>query len=165
MASSATALAGKNETFNFVNVFNNPTTANIAVSGHYDGDASRTFIEWLKSSDIVIHVPTAALVPIDESIVTFTLRDAYKNSFILLRGLLEFSRPKGIQISSNFTDRTFQVRIPAGQAGTVTQHLHTISGWLLREIRFKTSLKAIMGFENRVRQIQANLYRELSIAL
>ena len=171
MTSSATALAGKNEIFNFVNVFNNTeTTSSIPAQERAVGDDGiNTVIGWLESSGIATIIPTTAtgnrLVLNDPSIVTFGLQEAYKNSFVLLRGLLEFSRPRGVQVFANAIDRTFQVRISAGQAGAVTTYLDTIFGWLLREIRFKTSLKAVIRFEDRVRQLQASLYQSLSASL
>lgn len=128
MADSAAALKGKKENFNFVNIFNNSEKASSIPSSEQVSEehAAHKFLEWLESSDIVTPVESTTisaggLFPNNRLIVTFTLREAYKNSFVLLRGLLEFSRPKGIAISADTPDRTFQVQISADQVTSITK--------------------------------------------
>ena len=94
--------------------------------------------------------------------VSFKLNAPFAGSFILLRGLLEFSRPKSISISANAASNSFELTSRVGVAFMI-EYLDVIVGMLAREIRFKSHLKSILRFERSVKEMQAELYKELGI--
>lgn len=93
--------------------------------------------------------------------IRFRLSDRGQKNFVLLRGLLEFSRPKGINISSDIHDRSFKLLLTEDQAPAVTSYLQAISERFHKEIEFKASLKKILHFENAMKIEQAKLYQSL----
>jgi hypothetical protein len=104
-----------------------------------------------------------AIFIVDRYDITFTLSNKFAEHFVLLRGLLEFSRPKTIRIISNRTDNTFHVLLSEEDDDHFVAHLEKILSWLVREINFKKSLKAMVNFEKKVKREQEILYANLRL--
>jgi hypothetical protein len=105
--------------------------------------------------------PADGIFLLDRYAITFRLSDKFSNHFVLLRGLLEFSRPKTIVITPNATDKTFHIALSETQADHFVAHLDTILGWLIKEIKFKESLRALITFEKKVKREQAIFYANM----
>jgi hypothetical protein len=123
-------------------------------------------LDWFEKSSILESVafksiPAGKIFQSDRTIIKFRLSGIYHEHFVLFRGLLEFSRPKGMAISSNNSERTFELFVGADQASAVVEYLDLILRLVIQEIKFKKSLKTILRFEESVRVEQARLYREL----
>jgi hypothetical protein len=112
----------------------------------------------------VISVVALQVVPADRIIrrkryfITFKLNDHFAKHFVLLSGILEFSRPKDIKVSRHKIARIFEVELSEMQAGRFSSYMQTILTWLIKEIKFKESLKDLIAFEKKVKQEQAILY-------
>jgi len=105
-----------------------------------------------------------AIFHVDRFNLTFTLSNENAEHFVLLRGLLEFSRPKTIKIISNSTDKTFRAAFSEKDADHFVTYLETILNRLIREIKFKKSLRALIAFESKVKREQAILYADLKLS-
>ena len=156
-------LAGNEQRINFLNIFVRPKSTS---DGASKTPAVNPILNWFENSGILEpiafnSIPAGKIFQSDRAIVKFKLSGIYHDHFILFRGLLEFSRPKWISVSSNSSERTFELFAGADQATEVTEYFEVILKLLIQEIKFKKSLKAILRFEERVRVEQAKLYREL----
>lgn len=126
--------------------------------------------EWLERSPLLFPVQSFSLpagntfFP-DQLLLKFRLREEYQHNFVLLRGLLEFSRPKKIVITANNSERTFEMWLTNDQAPDIIHYLEAIITRLLSEIKFKASLKMIIKYEERVRREQENLYKALGASM
>jgi hypothetical protein len=106
-------------------------------------------------------IPAGKLFVSNKYLIRVKLTEQFATNFVLLRGLLEFSRPKNITISSRAKEQTFEIEVLETQVDHLLTYVQTILGWLIKEIKFKESLKAIIKFENRVKQEQAILYSNM----
>jgi len=93
--------------------------------------------------------------------IRFRLSQADVKNFVLLRGLFEFSRPGGIDITSDLHSRSFELRLPEDQVPAIASYLQAISDRFRKEIAFKASLRKILHFEKAMKAEQAKLYRNL----
>lgn len=115
--------------------------------------------------DALNKIPADRIFLAGRYIITLRLTDQYAKYFVLLRGLLEFSRPKSIKVSSDMTQKTFNVEISEAQFAHFVSYIETIQGWLIKEIKFKEALKALITFEKKVKQEQAILYSNVQASL
>jgi hypothetical protein len=163
-------VAGDTQRLNFFNIFVG-SQKSVAPQDSLELLSSKTkkeniLLDWLQKSDVFMPVEfktiqAGEIFQTDLLIVKFTLSDRYSDHFVLLRGLLEFSRPIKISISSNRSEKTFQLHIAEDKAEIVLSYLDTIQGLFINELKFKKSLKAVLRFEREVRHEQAKLYEEL----
>ena len=149
--------------YNFVNLFKNSRKLVEAVDLPQKPNPA---IDRLIKNEIIsikslTTSPADGIFLLDRYAITFRLSDKFANHFVLLRGLLEFSRPKTIEITPNAIDKTFYVELSKTQADHFVTHLDTILGWLIKEIKFKESLKALITFEKKVKREQAILYANM----
>lgn len=126
--------------------------------------------EWFMQSSMLmpleIKTITAGKICLsDVVIVRFALSDNYRNHFVLLRGLLEFSRPKNISVSANNSEKSFELYIVKDQTTTVISYVDTILQLLMKEIAFKKSLQAVLKFERSIRIEQSKLYQALRTSI
>ena len=164
--------AGNDQPINFFNLFISSKRPDNKTSGDY---TRRDIVDdslqrWFERSNIIKPVtfkaiPAGEIFGADQVIVKFSLRDLYQDQFVLLRGLLEFSRPKEISISSNNSEKTFQLHIGKDKVSAITAYMERILDLLVKEIRFKESLKAVIRFEQATRLEQSRLYRELQTTI
>jgi hypothetical protein len=158
-------LAGNEQPINFLNVFIRPKTTPENVDALKDS-AVNPILDWFGKSSILEPVafksiPAGKIFQSDRAIVKFKLSGIYHEHFVLFRGLLEFSRPRRISISFNNSERTFELFVGIDEISAVTEYLDLIQKLLIREIKFKKSLKAVLRFEAWVRAEQSRLYKEL----
>jgi len=160
--------AGNDQPINFFNLFvSSKRTANKTQDEITDRDVvDDSFQRWFERSNVIKPVtfktiPAGEIFGADQVIVKFRLGDLYQDKFVLLRGLLEFSRPTEISISSNNSEKTFQFHIGRDKVLAITTYLDKILDLFAKEIRFKESLKAVIRFEQAIRLEQSRLYREL----
>ena len=160
-------LAGNEQQINFLNVFirskSTPDNVDTLVT---KATVVNPILDWFDKSSMLEPVafksiPAGKIFQSDRAIVKFRLSGIYHNHFVLFRGLLEFSRPKGISVSFNNSERTFEFFVGIDQAAAVTEYLDLNLKLLIKEIKFKKSLKAVLRFEESVRVEQSRLYREL----
>src|SRR5688572_8827112 len=93
-------LAGNEQPINFLNIFIRSKTAPDDAN---DLDSKSTvanpLLDWFEKSSILESVafksiPAGKIFQSDRTIIKFRLSGIYHEHFVLLRGLLEFSRPK-----------------------------------------------------------------------
>lgn len=149
--------------YNFVNLFK--TSRKLVKAVDLPQKANTAIDNLIKNEIISVKTLTTSsadeIFLLDRYAITFKLSDKFANHFVLLRGLLEFSRPKTIEITTNATDKTFHVELSETQADHFVTHLDTILGWLIKEIKFKESLRALITFEKKVKREQAILYANM----
>jgi hypothetical protein len=149
---------------NFVNLFKAPSRTDEANSFQ----KLPPVIERLVKNELLaiksISVSKAdAIFLVNRYEITFSLSNKFAEHFVLLRGLIEFSKPKTIRITASRTDNTFHLSFSEGEADHFVAHLEKILDWLVREIRFKKSLKALVTFEKKVKREQEILYANLKL--
>ena len=160
-------LAGNEQQINFLNIFiRSKTTPDNVDTLAPKATVVNPIFDWFEKSSMLEPVafksiPAGKIFQSDRAIVKFKLSGIYHDHFVLFRGLLEFSRPKWISVSFNNSERTFELFVGIDQATAVTEYLDLILKLLIKEIKFKKSLKAILRFEESVRVEQSRLYREL----
>lgn len=152
--------------YNFVNLFKTSRKLVRAIDLPQKRNSS---IDRLIKNEIIsikslTTVPADGIFLLDRYAITFRLTDKFANHFVLLRGLLEFSRPKTIKITSNAIDKTFHVELSETQANHFVNYLDMKLGWLMKEIKFKESLRALIIFEKKVKREQAILYANMKIS-
>lgn len=127
---------------------------------------SNTVIDRLNKNEI-IYIKSFTAAPADglflhaRYAITFSLKDKFATHFVLLRGLLEFSRPKTIKIMPNTISKNFYIELSENQVEHFVTYLETIVAWLMKEIKFKEALRALITFEKEVKHKQATLYANL----
>ena len=150
---------------NFVNLFK------VSARRHDDGSSSQKLtpaIERLVKNELLaiksLSVAKAdAIFLLDRYDITFTLSNKFSGHFVLLRGLLEFSRPKSIRITSSSIDKSFHVEFSENDADRIVTYLETILKWLVKEINFKVSLRTIINFQEKMKREQSILYANLKL--
>ena len=159
--------------YNFITVFTNAPNVNVetqSIENHNIGEASDRLLTRLNKTQVLSViaskvVPAGALFVSNKYIVRVKLLPEFSKSFVLFRGLLEFSRPKSVTIVSYSKDEIFEIEILETQIEYILSYIETMVGWLIREIRFKEALGAIIRFEKRVKQEQASLYSKMQAAV
>jgi hypothetical protein len=101
----------------------------------------------------------------DRYLITFKLRNQFSHYFVLLNGLLEFSRPKSFKVSKNRTDKTFRLEFSDDETDVFVSYLETILEWLIKEINFRQALTALITFEKKMKEEQAILNSRLQYSL
>jgi hypothetical protein len=158
------------QNYNFLAVFNNAKKSSTEVEVAPEIIQENTVENRLAS--ILAHsqtlsivsfkvIPAGKLFVSNKYLITVKLTEQFATNFVVLRGLLEFSRPKNITMSSRTKDQTFEIELLETHADHFLTYIQTILGWLINEIKFKQALKAIIKFENRVKQEQAILYSNM----
>jgi hypothetical protein len=160
--------AGNDQPINFFNLF---ISSKRTDNKSHDEPTHKHIVDnslqrWFERSNVIRSVtfkaiPAGEIFQADQVIVKFRLEDLYQDQFVLLRGLLEFSRPKEISISSNKGEKSFQFQIGRDKVLAISTYLDKIIDLFVKEIRFKESLKAVIRFEQATRVEQTRLYREL----
>lgn len=168
------AFAGNDQRINFFNYFigskNNSAQKNHQVFDEPKSGPEQLLLKWLENSKVLKPVKSTTIAAnriflTDRVIIKFELSNDYREHFVLLRGLLEFSRPKGIAISAHNSEKNFELHIGNDQAAAVISYLHIILQSFIKEINFKKALKSVLVFEQTVKQQQAKLYNTLKVSI
>ncbi|MBT1703920.1 hypothetical protein [Chryseosolibacter indicus] len=93
--------------------------------------------------------------------LSLTLKDEFINHFVMVKGLLEFSRSKDYQFSYNVAERSFLVDFDESLEDGLKELLTFVSARLSEEIRFKKALTQIREIEARHKEELAALYKAL----
>lgn len=109
----------------------------------------------------IISVSSVNFMHPDRYEVGFTLTNKFASHFVLLRGLLEFSRPKTIKVTANRADQSFYTEFSESQADDVVSYIETITGWFVKETKFKEAVRALIIFEQKVKREHAMLYAKM----
>ena len=148
--------------YNFVNLFRSSNRREFPISSQNVNPVIYRLVKHELLSIKTLSVSKAdEIFLFDRYNITFTLSDKFANHFVLMRGLLEFSRPGKIKIISNVNDRSFHVDISERDADDLLTHLEITLNALVKEIKFKESLRALINFEEKVKQGQARLFASL----
>lgn len=151
--------------YNFVNLFKSSSRREHAIpSQKLHATIQRLINHDLLSVRNLSVAKADAIFLFDRYNITFTLSNKFAGHFVLLRGLLEFSRPRTIKISANASDKTFHVELSENEADYFVSYVETILKSLLKEIKFKESLRALINFEQKVKREQVLLYANLKLS-
>ena len=146
----------------------NATSKASNISGLAEPDTK--LITWLNGSKIVTTlnyrlISAGKLFQHDRLVLKFGLTEQYTGNFVLLRGLIEFSRPKEISITSDRINKSFELELNTSETQIIQEYLEKIFKWLLKEIKFKAVLKEVIELQNRVRAEQDILYSKMKAVL
>jgi hypothetical protein len=119
-------------------------------------------LDWVSNSDTIELVKHSITI---DNVFTleFKLNETYHSNFVLLRGLLEFTRPKLIVLTDNRVDKTFTISFSSAIEDESLSYLDTAINWLHQEIQFKKALKKIIAFEEKYNRDRRNIYDSISI--
>lgn len=161
------ALVGTAPNFNFISIGGKSTESTKPLLDVLDVVApENSLIDKLNGTAIIDVIELEVLQAgrifgADRFIIKFKLAEAYASSFTILRGLFDFSRTKAISVSTNTKDQLFEVVIFETQAENLLAYFDTILAWLVKEIKFRESLRAVINFEKRIKHEQEKLYANL----
>ncbi len=151
--------------YNFVNLFKLSGRTDLPIQGQQLNSAVDRLVKHELLSIKSLSVAKAdAIFLVDRYDITFTLSNKFAEHFVLLRGLLEFSRPKTIRIISSPIDKSFHVEFSENEADHLVIHMETVLNWLVKEIKFKESLRTLINFEEKMKREQARLYANLKLS-
>ena len=88
----------------------------------------------------------------------FTVSVEYKTRQAMLRGLIEFSRPRHFLFDYRFQQGTIETDIDIRQLSHLQLFLNKTSVCLKQEIQFRNVLKSVLAFENRYKREAAGVY-------
>ncbi|HEY8933585.1 MAG TPA: hypothetical protein VIM65_00120 [Cyclobacteriaceae bacterium] len=121
--------------------------------------------QWLNQSALIsklnYHISPAKENKQNNVVLKFQLADDLAANFILLKGLFEFGNASAFAISADRTTQTFELEIKSTDSEHVINVLETIFNWLVKEINFKSKLKEVIRWEQRIREEQNLAYSGL----
>lgn len=163
----ATSLLGGGNNFNFISVARS-TQNNVGILEVVAPENG--LIDKLNGTGIVnvISLDTIQAGRIfgsDRFIIKFKLADEFATSFTLLRAFFDFNRTRAISISSNSKDQVFEVVIFETQSSNLTAYLEKQFEWLIKEIKFRNSLRIAINFEKSIKREGDRLYADLRTAV
>jgi hypothetical protein len=88
-----------------------------------------------------------------------SLSPDFQSYFILLKGLIEFHRPRNFKFFFNREGQSVSIEIDLNEINLLRQFLSDISLWLVRELKFKAELKKVLAFEARYKVEKALIYQ------
>ncbi len=110
-------------------------------------------------------LPAGNLYYKDSLVLKFSLADKYAGYFPLLRGLFGFGKLRGVSVSPNAQNRTFQIVISSGLIENATFYFEQLFLELTREIKFKEALKDLLNTQREADRTQnlnhQNLYASI----
>ena len=92
---------------------------------------------------------------------TFIVSEHAENHFALIKGLIDFHRPKDIQFRFNRDEKSIEVRAHLQQVDFLFQFLQKVQEWLVKEVQFKLALKKVIQFEDQYKSQRASIYSSL----
>jgi len=90
--------------------------------------------------------------------LTLSVSDKFKQDFILIRGLVEFHRPKHLLFSYDAKHRSVGIDITLNQFGQLRTFLSQVFEWVVKEKQFRYALKLAIEMENRYRLERDSIY-------
>lgn len=93
--------------------------------------------------------------------VNFLVAPEFKNSFGLLKGLIDFHRSPKFSFTFDRTRSSIDVIVAAEEQDALTNFVKNIHASLLDELSFKANLKKILQFESDYKSKKDFLYNSL----
>ena len=90
--------------------------------------------------------------------LTFVVSDKFKRDFSLIRGLIEFHRPRNLVFSFDRKYTSVGIDISAHQLDQLQAFLSKVFEWIVKEKQFRHALKLAIEFENRHRIERDSIY-------
>jgi len=100
----------------------------------------------------------------DRARFSLEVRDEYKNDFALIRGLIEFQRPKELTFTYDRGQRLVRSDIDAKHADLLQTFLKSVFASLRYERQFRIALKIALDFERRYTLERDSIYGMLQIS-
>lgn len=97
----------------------------------------------------------------DKVKLSFSVKEAYRAHFTLIKGLLDFHRAPAYTFTFDKTEGTFDVVTGTGATLAIEElyrFLSKIATWLDQELSFKKQLKEMIAFEREYRAKLAKVY-------
>lgn len=88
----------------------------------------------------------------------FIVTDTFSTYFILIKGLIEFSRPNTLKFNFTSDQKIIETDLSINQFEELANLFHSVHKELHKEIRFKAALKRAIQFEQRYNQERAEVY-------
>lgn len=101
----------------------------------------------------------------DRAKVTFNVAGEFETDFSLIRGLIDFNRPRDLRFSFDRESKTVSTNIAMHQLGRLDEFLSFIYDELIKEKRFRKTLRAAIEFEKRYNRERDRIYAELKSAI
>ena len=105
---------------------------------------------------------TGSLLYANRIRLTFKASAHHAANLGLLKGLIDFHRPKGFSCTLNRADHTISADVPYAQQELLISFLDRIKALLEKELAFKKHLKKILLFEDTIKQATAQAYAGLT---
>ena len=96
--------------------------------------------------------------------IRYELSSQLKEHFVLLRGLIEFSRPKDFSFVFNRNENSFVASITRNQVANLKELLSNVQFQLNAELKFRKKLKTAIYFERQYRLQCEAMYRAHALA-
>ncbi|MBA4053463.1 MAG: hypothetical protein C0490_02005 [Marivirga sp.] len=109
------------------------------------------------NSDSFYHQPTAFYYN-DRARLQFNLTDVFSTHFVLVKGLIEFSRPSTLKFKFTPDQKAIETDVPVNQFEELANLFLIVYKELHKEIRFKAALKRAIQFEQRYNQERTEVY-------
>lgn len=78
--------------------------------------------------------------------------------FALIRGLMEFNRPKELSFVYHVAAKSFEIDIDSAYEDTLQALLSQVDTLLVKELAFRRKLKAVIAFEQRYQREKDEVY-------
>jgi len=101
---------------------------------------------------------TGTLAYVNRVRLTFRISKPFQIQVGLLKGLLDFNRPKGFLFTLNRADNTISADASSRQQAELVSFLIHIQTLVEKELAFKNHLKRILVFEETYRKAKAQAY-------
>jgi len=90
--------------------------------------------------------------------LTLSVSDKSKPDFSLIRGLIEFNRPRNLAFYYDMKSRSVWIDISSSELDRLQKFLSLVFDLLVKERQFRHALKMAMEFENRYRLERDSVY-------
>lgn len=90
--------------------------------------------------------------------LSFSVSETYKSQYVLIRGMIEFHRPKHFVFSYNKEQRLIEIDINVNELGELELFLSKVLVWLKKENQFRFALKIALEFETRYKLENERVY-------
>ncbi len=103
------------------------------------------------------HEPTAFYYN-DRTRLQFRVKDEFATHFVLIKGLVEFTRPATLKFKFTVIDGLIETDVDVNQFDELKSLLNLVFNELWKELKFKASLKKAIQFEERYKLERAEVY-------
>ena len=94
----------------------------------------------------------------DRSRFRFDISAGHASHFALIRGLIEFNRPKELNFVFHSETKSFETDIESSHREQLDTLIPLVNTLLLKELRFKNKLKEVIRFEAHYRKEKEKVY-------